>query len=299
MRERDEQGTTYLPLMRRLIILAVVLISVPVVLLTIVAFVRSYVGPPNIPTFRQITAMVEASGKSKSDTGGILQWAEAKLSAPSGSAVETKAKTKATETRSAAAPAKDSVPLSDRLPSTDSNPVTGGTRVTDASPVAMVARPTDMPPAAAARPDAMTPNAMTPNGGAPVIAAAKLDATTPNFTTSSVQPMTAAGKPDVWPPPLPTANTAPKGAAPGVWPPAAQKIAAVSEPVANTAPAATPLSGKIPLPRHRPSDLAMAKITTANVPMPRPRPDAAGSAAVPSAETTSAAPLDFLQNLFH
>jgi hypothetical protein len=86
--------------------------------------------------------------------------------------------------------------------------------------------------------------------------------------------------------------------------PAAQQAADAAAPVptADAGAEPQPLSGKIPLPRHRPSDLVMEPITAANVPMPRSRPDiaAAGvSSASAATEGTSAGPLDFLQNLFH
>ncbi|HEY1746732.1 MAG TPA: hypothetical protein VGG11_08225 [Xanthobacteraceae bacterium] len=65
-------------------------------------------------------------------------------------------------------------------------------------------------------------------------------------------------------------------------------------------PPAPPLTGKIPLPRHRPrglGDASMTRIAQGAVPVPRPRPDAAGPVAAP--ETTNSTPLDFLQNMFH
>jgi hypothetical protein len=55
MPENDEFGH-YVPLLRRIIILAAVITAVPVMLWTITAFVRTYVGPPKIPTFHQLAA---------------------------------------------------------------------------------------------------------------------------------------------------------------------------------------------------------------------------------------------------
>jgi hypothetical protein len=55
MRENDEFGH-YVPLLRRIIILVAVITAVPVMLWTITAFVRTYVGPPKIPTFHQLAA---------------------------------------------------------------------------------------------------------------------------------------------------------------------------------------------------------------------------------------------------
>ena len=59
----------YVPLLRRIIILVAVITAVPVVLWTITAFVRTYVGPPRIPTFHQLAATepIDASANSSPD----------------------------------------------------------------------------------------------------------------------------------------------------------------------------------------------------------------------------------------
>ena len=46
MREDDDEFRHYVPILRRIIILVAVITAVPVVLWTITAFVRTYVGPP-------------------------------------------------------------------------------------------------------------------------------------------------------------------------------------------------------------------------------------------------------------
>jgi hypothetical protein len=56
-------------------------------------------------------------------------------------------------------------------------------------------------------------------------------------------------------------------------------------------PAAEPIAGAVPLPRHRPRALAMLQ---SGVPMPRPRPEAAGS----TASEGSATPPGWLQKFF-
>jgi hypothetical protein len=61
---------------------------------------------------------------------------------------------------------------------------------------------------------------------------------------------------------------------------------------ADTAlPAAQPIAGPVPLPRHRPRSFAML---TSAVPMPRPRPEAAGAAG----SEGNATPLGWLQKIF-
>ncbi|MGC1446766.1 MAG: hypothetical protein WA837_14970, partial [Xanthobacteraceae bacterium] len=56
MREHDEHIRLYTPILQRIIVLVAVIIAVPVVLWTITAFVRAYIGPPQLPTFRPMAA---------------------------------------------------------------------------------------------------------------------------------------------------------------------------------------------------------------------------------------------------
>ena len=72
MRE-DDDLRHYVPLLRRIIILVAVIIAVPVILWTITVFVRTYVGPPRMPTFHQLasTASINApSARSGSEAAG-------------------------------------------------------------------------------------------------------------------------------------------------------------------------------------------------------------------------------------
>jgi hypothetical protein len=56
MREDDDHFRQSMPVLRRLIILVAVLIAIPVAMWTITAVVRTYVGPPKLPTFRPMAA---------------------------------------------------------------------------------------------------------------------------------------------------------------------------------------------------------------------------------------------------
>jgi hypothetical protein len=107
-------------------------------------------------------------------------------------------------------------------------------------------------------------------------------ATPTNLTTA----MTSTGSaPQI--PQQPPASTATAEASP-----------AATEQSPDVMPPAPPLTGKIPLPRHRPHGLGDAnatRIAQGAVPVPRPRPDATGPASPPD----TASPLDFLQNIFH
>ena len=71
MREDDDQFRYYVPLLRRIIILVAVIIAVPVILWTITAFVRTYVGPPHIPTFHQLASTgLSQRASSQCNPGG-------------------------------------------------------------------------------------------------------------------------------------------------------------------------------------------------------------------------------------
>lgn len=52
----DEDIRQYMPVLRRLILLVAVITAIPVVMWTITAVVRTYVGPPKLPTFRPMAA---------------------------------------------------------------------------------------------------------------------------------------------------------------------------------------------------------------------------------------------------
>jgi len=85
MRE-DDRFQHVVPLLRRTIILVAVIIAVPVILWTITAFVRTYVGPPRIPTFHQlattatINAPSAAAGSQAADGSNAIVEARATVS---------------------------------------------------------------------------------------------------------------------------------------------------------------------------------------------------------------------------
>ena len=58
----DEDIRQYMPVLRRLIILVAVITAIPVVMWTITSVVRTYVGPPKLPTFRPMAAVPGAAG---------------------------------------------------------------------------------------------------------------------------------------------------------------------------------------------------------------------------------------------
>jgi len=101
MRE-DDDFRHYVPLLRRIIILVAVIIAAPVILWTITVFVRTYVGPPHMPTFHQLasTASINApSARSGSEAAG-----QSSQGAADGSGPIVEASATATDARDGAAP---------------------------------------------------------------------------------------------------------------------------------------------------------------------------------------------------
>ena len=65
MMRDDEDIRHYMPVLRRLIILVAVITAIPVVMWTITAVVRTYVGPPKLPTFRPMAAAPASVGPNE------------------------------------------------------------------------------------------------------------------------------------------------------------------------------------------------------------------------------------------
>ena len=291
MREDDDFGH-YLPLLRRIITLVAVITAIPVVLWAITAAVRTYVSPPKIPTFHQLTATASINAPptadAKADIGSsppVIAEA-AKPSAPLAATVE--APTTATDARGMSTAPKGPF-LGDRAPDSINAPASvpsaGEPELTETSPaIVPEAEPAEtssaiIPNAAPMRTSsAIAPNAAPLGAPAPAASAPPHDGTT-NVAVAAQEP---AGP-----------NEPPTDATPAMPP----------------APSAARLMGAVPLPRHRPHIITeapktpklpmtrMASVSPTNVPMPRPRPEAAGPSA--PAETESSGPLGFLQNLFH
>jgi hypothetical protein len=241
MREDDHEFRHYVPLLRRIIILVAVITAVPVVFWTITTFVRTYVGPPKIPTFHQLasTASINAPAAPTTPAG------TAELKAAMQAKLASQSAAPSSGTPDAAAAPKGPL-LNDRAPEGDVNATPQGAPQTADTSGALPAPP----PSAAANGDNVFP---------PSPLAAPNNATPGSITaTAEVQPETA-----------------------------------------TELPPAPPLTGPVPLPRHRPHNIdtvRTADITPSNVPMPRPRPDAAGTGA---SDSGGASPIGFIQNLFH
>ena len=83
MRENHDDFRHYVPLLRRIIILVAVIMAVPVILWTITVFVRTYVGPPRLPTFHQLAST--ASINAPTGSAGAEATAESSQGAADGS----------------------------------------------------------------------------------------------------------------------------------------------------------------------------------------------------------------------
>jgi hypothetical protein len=114
MRE-DDDFRHYVPLLRRIIILVAVIIAMPVILWTITVFVRTYVGPPHMPTFHQLAST--ASINAPSGSAGAEITAQSAQGAADGSGPVVEAGTTLADARDGAA-AKGSM-LGDRSADSD------------------------------------------------------------------------------------------------------------------------------------------------------------------------------------
>ena len=139
MRE-DDDFRHYVPLLRRIIILVAVIIAVPVILWTITVFVRTYVGPPHMPTFHQLAST--ASINAPSARAGSEAAAQSSQGATDGSGPVVEARATATDARDGAA-AKGSM-LGDRSADADAT-IPGAPRAGDPAGV--------FPPSPLAAPD--------------------------------------------------------------------------------------------------------------------------------------------------
>jgi len=143
MREDDEEFRHYVPLLRRIVILVAVITAVPVVLWTITAFVRTYVAPPKLPSFRPMTATASIAAPPVPDHNSKLGAAPQAAPAPT-----VEASAAATDTRDGSPAAKGAL-LTE--PPADASPGALPPRV--ATLTTAVPAPADAAPKA----DTMTP----------------------------------------------------------------------------------------------------------------------------------------------
>ncbi len=154
MREDDDEFRHYVPLLRRIIILVAVITAVPVVLWTITAFVRTYVGPPRIPTFHQLasSASINTPANTPAAPAPATPDGTAELKAAMQAKLASQPAAATSGPQDAAVAPKGSL-LSDRAPDGDAGTAAqAAPRTTDTS-----GAPPMVPPSAMARGDNMFP----------------------------------------------------------------------------------------------------------------------------------------------
>jgi hypothetical protein len=262
MRDDEDHIRQFMPVLRRIVILVAVLTAIPVVLWTITAFVRTYVGPPKTPTFQKIadTAPTGNPLGAPSVAGGNAATGSTQTSP--GPVVEAKA---------AATDADANAPMP------DANAAPAGGAASAAAPQSAPQDPAfpnvtvpNMPATANAGPANASP------GAAPGAGTADSAAAPPNAPAYAAPGDTPDGGM--------RAASASQQPAPNNWP--------SSQPPDVASLPGQPITGLVPLPRKRPktSELAQGAIP---LPMPRLGVAGAGAAAAP------ATPFDWLQHVFH
>jgi cytoskeletal protein RodZ len=282
MRDDEDHIRQFMPFLRRIVILVAVLTAIPVVMWTITAFVRTYVGPPKTPTFQRIADAPPGSTPNAST-------AAPSDNATTGSAQTSPPPAPIVEAKATATDADANAPMP------DSNAAAPSGEAASAAP------------ANAVPPDPAFPNVTVPNSPpAPVAmgqtAAATNDAAPANAASTGAAPGTssgAAGTADLAAPTAPAyapPNDPPQGGgdmqvaaqqpAPSSWPTS-------QPPAVEAVPPGEPIAGLVPLPRKRPKTFELAQ--GGPIPLPMARPDGAGAGAAQAPNT----PFDWLQHIFH
>ncbi len=172
MRQDNDHFRHYVPLLRRIVIVVAVLAAIPVILWTITVFMRSYVGPPKLPTFRQLAASAtvplprNASGSLDSATQPLPPPEQSRLSDASSAAAP--AGPTPTDAADAAAAPKGPL-LGDRAPIGAANTPTGALRTAETSPIIPADPKATEMPAAAAPPQGAAPSIATLAGQQPAV----------------------------------------------------------------------------------------------------------------------------------
>jgi hypothetical protein len=275
MREHDEHIRLYTPILQRIIVLVAVIIAVPVVLWTITAFVRAYIGPPQLPTFRPMAAVPAPPAAPNIQV-----------------AIQTANATTATDARSSL--------LEIKKPSDPAMGAAVGAAVAPAAnaPALAPAPPPPIPAQIAAVPPPPFA-AANPNSGASTSKMPATVAAPPGIAPASIAPA-SIGPAGIAPANISPANVAqpaapaPAPASPSApamaWPsptafnpssPPNDTVASAEQATVDDAgnpPAARALPGKIPLPPHRPKMVANiapmtnVKLATAAMPVTGPTP---------------------------
>jgi coiled-coil-helix-coiled-coil-helix domain-containing protein 2 len=288
MRDDEDHIRQFMPVLRRIVILVAVLTAIPVVMWTITAFVRIYVGPPKTPTFQRIADAPPGSTPNAST-------AAPSDNATTGSAQTSPPPAPIVEAKATATDADANAPMP------DSNAATPAGEAASAAPTNAAPDPAfpnvtvpNSPPA----PVAMEQTAAATNDAAPTNAAAP--GTAPGSAGPGAAGPGAAGTADLAAPSA-HAYAAPGDAAEGggngmqvaAQQPAPTNWPTSQPPAVDSSTPGQPIAGLVPLPRKRPKTFELAQ--GGPIPMPMPRPGVAGA----GAEQAPSTPFDWLQHVFH
>jgi len=257
----DENIQRYAWVLQRMVIAAAVIIAVPVMMWTISTFIRSYVARPSILASQHstLTELTE-SPPPASSVAASVPLAPQTLVQPAPAPLLADTVTTGNDDR-APFPRADALKGSLLEPTVgDADPVSGpplrGT-LGSPPPISTVAGSSTSPPVTA--PAAAAPaDAAAPPAPAPTADVTPRIATNGPGTTAAVPTNRGFARSD------PNADS-PNSKAPPQPPTTAETASA------ETLPAPEPIKGRIPLPRHRPSERAMAATPNMTAPLPVPR----------------------------
>ncbi len=276
----DDSIRLYTPVFQRVIILTAVIIAVPVLMWTITTFVRSYVARPKVPALEHVAS-----------TSASVPIAATATTPPSAAPSSQPAQTSQTPPRTNPVAASETP-----TPPADLKKSTLTVASLPDSPAASAAANNSAPlppvPVQASAPASVAP------AGVPAADTASAAAATASLPRSSAAPRStdnagasgatnSADRAIAWPNPNSGSppDFTPSRPSPSPAPPPA-RVAAV-----EALPADRPVLGRVPLPRQRPGNVAMASTAPASggampslVPLPHARPAGAPAEAAPVVE---------------
>jgi len=197
MGDDDDQFRHYLPLVRRIIILVAVLTAVPVILWTITAFVRTYVGPPKVPTFRPMAAAATMDATGSASPAVKPEATAPQAAAPIAPAPIVEARATATDARSPQSAPKGPF-LGDRS-ATEGDAGVAAASSTGAAVAMTRSAPSNPVPPAAQMPAAAGATDGTPSNAGPMPMQQPADVAEPQTEADTLR----AGEPLAGPIPLP------------------------------------------------------------------------------------------------
>lgn len=280
MPDDEDHIRQFMPVLRRIIILVAVLTAIPVVMWTITAFVRTYVGPPKTPTFQRTadampaSSTADAAAPGDNGTTGSTPTAPSPILEAKEGATDADANALPSDANAATPPAMGAMSA---VPANAAPPNNNPASADSASPA--TAAPIPAPP----------PAAMVQTDGAAKVAAPTNTAAPPTSPATADAAELPASNPPAYASPSQSPDDGVQVAA---QPPAPTDWPTASAPAVASLPEGVPILGPVPLPHKRPKTSVLAQ---GPIPLPMPRPEVAGPGAPQAAPT----PFDWLQHIFH